>query len=155
VRPGVLKGDIVKRSLITFMILGLMAGSVATTQAEAPDRVERTVEGSYGPYPAPVTGCNSPLGRFACLIIQTRPTEAFFTAKVTDAHGQPVFVEVRSGGGVVAIFCGETTEPIGPFEPGTSLEFHVGLNNWLVTLDCPANRIKTNGTIRVTLSNLR
>ena len=144
-----------RRFLIVFMILGLMAGSVATAGArENTTRVERTVKGSYGPYPAPVIGCNSPMGPWACLSIETHPTEAFFTAKVTDAHGQPVFVEVKSGGGIVARFCGETTHPIA-FKGGSSLQFHVGLNNWLVSTDCPTQRVKTTGTISVTLSNLR
>lgn len=142
-----------KRFLILVMVLCLVAGSVATAQAKKikkPSRVERTVEGTYGPYPAPVTGCNEPLGSWACLNIATGPEERFFTAKVTDAHGQPVFVEVK--GGTQAAFCGETTSPI-EFQPGSSLQFHVGLNNWLVSLHCPANRIKTTGTISVTLSN--
>jgi hypothetical protein len=149
----------VKRFLITFLILGLALGSVATAEAKKrkPGRVERTVTGSYDLYPAPVTGCNEPLGSWACLKIESRSTEAFFTATVTDAHGQPVFVEVLSGGEDVATFCGATTKPVA-FKRGSLLEFHVGLNNWpprLVSLDCPANRIKTYGTIRVTLSNLR
>ena len=143
-----------KRFLILFMILGLIAGSVATAEAkkgQKSTRTERTVGGSYGPYPAPVTGCNSPLGKWACMNIQTRATERFFTAKVTDAHGLPVFVEVY-GGGVVARFCGETREPVS-FPAGSELQFHIGLNNWLVSPDCPAHRVKSTGTISVTLSS--
>ncbi len=146
-----------KRFLIVIMVAGLFAGSVATAEAKkAPrKRVERTVEGSYGPYPAPITGCNEPLGAWACLTVDTGPREAFFTAKVTDAHGQPVFVEVLGTGGPREVFCGETAEPIA-ISPGTSLQFHIGLNNWPghTGLDCPAYRIKTTGTISVTLSNL-
>lgn len=146
-----------KRFLILFMALGLIAGSVATAEAKGkkrPTRVERTVEGNYGPYPAPVTGCNGVLHTFACLIVETRPTEAFFTAKVTDTHRQPVFVEVRSfpGGGVVATFCGETQKPIA-ITGGSSLEFYLGLNNGHPSQDCPTHRVKTTGTISVTLSN--
>src|SRR5688500_6224919 len=117
-----------KRSLILFMILGLIVGSVATAEAKGtkqPTRVERTVEGNYGPYPASVTGCNEPLGKFYCLAVETRSEESFFTAKVTDAHGQPVFFYV---GGVRgrsrAAFCGETTEPI-RITPGVELHFNV------------------------------
>lgn len=50
-----------KRFVIMFMVLGLVAGSVATVEAKGKKRdirIERTVEGSYGPYPAPITGCN-------------------------------------------------------------------------------------------------
>jgi hypothetical protein len=141
-----------RRFLIGFLILGLMAGSVGTAEA-AKRRRARTVVASYGPYPGPVTGCNSPLGSFACLIIQTRTTEGFFTAKVSDAHGQPVFVEVYSGPQNVARFCGETTGPI-RFQPGARLYFYVALPVWGVQLACPAHSIKTTGTLRVTLSNL-
>ena len=144
-----------KRVLIMIMVLGLIAGSVSTAGAtKRPRRAERTVEGTYTVYPAPVTGCNSPLGTWACLIVDASPTEAFFTAKVADAHGRPVYVEVRSRGGVVATFCGETTRPI-PFYPGSSLEFDIGLSRYVVSGECPVNMLKTTGTISVTLSNLR
>lgn len=83
-----------KRTLVTLLGLALVVGSVATADAKA-KRVERTVSGTYGPYPAPVTGCSEPLGGWACLVVETRSTERFFTATITDAHGQPVFVEVR------------------------------------------------------------
>lgn len=143
-----------KRILIVFMTLGLLVGAVATAEAKKEKRrIERTVEASYGPYPAPATGCNEPLGAWACASISTRENEAFFTAKVTDAHGLPVFVEVRDGMGSYAFFCGETTDPIA-FEPGATLQFHVALNNWLVSTHCPAHRVKTTGTISVTLSNM-
>ena len=148
-----------KRFLIMFMVLGLMAGSVATAEAakkaKKPIRVERTVEGSYAPYPAPVTGCNGVLEPFACLVVPVRASESFFTAKVTDVHGQPVFVQVKSGTHTVGVFCGETQKPIS-FGAGSDLEFLLGLPKWPgeMHLDCPANRLKTTGTISVTLSNL-
>jgi hypothetical protein len=143
------------------MVLGLIAGSVATADAKgkkgAATRVERTVEGSYGPYPSPVTGCNEPLGKFYCLAVETRSDESFFTAKVTDVHGQPVFVWVGGAGrgNSPATFCGETTEPIW-FPPGAELRFYVAepaANLFDPALDCPTNRVKTTGTISVTLSN--
>jgi hypothetical protein len=118
-------------------------------------RTERTVEGEYGPFPAPVTGCNGVLDPFACLIVQTRSSESYFTAKVTDVHGQPVFVQVKSGGSqTIATFCGETEHPI-PFNRGASLEFMLVLPKWPgeMHLDCPASRVKTTGTISVTLTN--
>lgn len=144
-----------KRLLLVFMVIGLIVGSVATAEAEGKKRaarVERTVEGSYGPpYLAPVTGCKSLMGPWACLIVETRPTEAFFTAEVTDAHGQPVFVAVVSQFRTLATFCGETTRPI-RFNPGAGLEFRVGGDS--AQLECPVNSVKTTGTIGVTLSNL-
>lgn len=154
-----------KRFLILFMILGLTIGSLATAEAKKIKRVERTVEGHYRALPEPVTGCNGLLGNgsFGCVVIDARPTEAFFTAKVTDAHGQPVFVQVvTERDGTVGTFCGETTRPVF-FEAGSSLQFvieptpyfwsHWGAG-WLGPLDCPY-RMKTSGSISVTLSNLR
>ena len=137
-----------KRFLILLMIFGVLVGSVATAEAESG---QRTVEASYGPYPAPGTGCNSVGDSFACLILPTRASESFFTAKVTDLHGQPVFVQVKSAGRTWA-FCGETTEPIA-FKSGSDLHFFLALPNWPleIHLECPANRIKTTGTISVTL----
>ena len=156
----------IKRLLILFMVLGLVAGSVATAEAKRtrkPTRIERTIEGSYGALPEPVTGCNEELGSFACIVVGTRPGEAFFTAKATDAHGRPVFVRVVGNGGYKAIgsFCGETTRPIS-FDPGSSLEFRIEAMpnfwsnwgvDWLGPRDC-LYRLKTFGTISVTLSNL-
>lgn len=145
-----------KKFLIVLMVIGLIAGSVSTAQAtrkpKSPAPHERTVVGSYGPLPAPVTGCNEALGSWACVTIPTRTNEAFFTAKVTDAHGLPVYVEVHGANGSQA-FCGETTHPIS-FPAGSTLRFHVALNNWLVSTHCPAHRVKTTGTITVTLSNV-
>src|SRR5688572_27708577 len=119
-----------KRSLILLMVLGLVAGTVATAEAakktKRPIRVERTVEGNYGAFPAPVTGCNSVWDKFYCLAVQTRTTESFFTAKVTDVHGKPVFVQVEAGGSPLGTFCGETPRPI-RFPGGSELRFYVGL----------------------------
>lgn len=118
-------------------------------------RTERTVQGEYGPFPAPVTGCNGVLDPFACLVVGTGMKEHFFTAKVTDLHGQPVFVQVKSGGShTVAVFCGETDHPI-RFPQGSTLEFMLAIPKWPgeMHLDCPASRVKTTGKISVTLSN--
>ena len=150
-----------KRFLILFMVVGLISGSIATAEAKRKkaSRVERTVEGNYGALPEPLTGCNADTGSLACMVVDARPTERFFTAKVNDAHGQPVFVQVV--GGVNATFCGETTRPIS-FDPGSTLEFRIEPmpyffsnwgTGWVGPLDCPY-RIKTTGTITVTLSNL-
>ena len=144
-----------KRFVIVAVALGLTVGSLATAEAKMaqPARVERTVEASYGPpYLPPVTGCHSLLGPWACLVVATRPTEEFFTAEVTDAHGRPVFVSVISDYRTIATFCGETRRPI-PFNPGSDVQFRIGID-WPGQLDCPANRVKTIGTISVTLSNL-
>ena len=154
-----------KRLLVVFLIAGLFAGSLATAEAKRKKvrRVERSVEGNYDAPPEAFTGCNADRGSFACVIVDARPREAFFTAKVKDAHGQPVFVQVvDEGGGSIGTFCGETTGPVS-FDAGSRLEFliepapyffsHWG-TGWLGPLDCP-HRIQTSGSISVTLSNVR
>lgn len=146
-----------KRLLIMFITMVMAVGAVATAEAKQPQRTERTVQGTYGAYPTPVTGCNEPEGKWACLSVPTRSTERFFTAKVTDTHGQPVYVEVGQGTGERIVFCGETKEPIA-IRPGAELSFSIGLT-WphppalQEQVKCTANRVKTTGTIKVTLSN--
>ena len=142
-----------KRFLTGLMMIGLIAGPVATARAEQTDRtkVQRTVVGSYRAYPAPVTGCNSALGAWACMSVRTRSTERFVTVKVTDAHGLPVYFTVF-GGGVVRGFCGETKRPV-PIS-ARYLEIEVGVSRWVAQTACPLSSVKTTGTITVTLSNL-
>ena len=156
-----------KRFVVLFMVLGLMAGSVATAEAKKKKkkvrpverRVERTVTGNYeSPFVSNVTGCN-PAGRqWGCLSIAAEGKESFLTAKVSDAHGLPVQVDVyaeRQGrnNDLLGSFCGETTSPIA-FPRGTKLHVWVGLAwiNDYVHPDCPA--YPSTGTISVTLSNL-
>lgn len=145
-----------KRSVVMLVGVAMLAASLGTAEAKQPPRSKRTVQGSYNPYPAPVTGCNEPLGPWSCLTVQTRSTEEFFTAAVADTHGQPVAFDVytRLGTGhfqYLASFCGKTTQPIA-FTRGWTLDFEVGLSN-IPTLTCAERRVKTTGTITVTLSN--
>ena len=157
-----------KRFLILVMILGLVVGSVATAEAaqktKTPARAERTVEGHYSTYPMPGSGppprvdgwpatCDSLVEAYECFIVETRPTEASFTAKVTDAHGQPVFVRVEAlGFGLVGRFCGETSQPL-RIERGAELHFYLGASALMENVECPGHSVKTSGTITVTLSN--
>lgn len=139
------------RYLFRIVVLAMLAVTIESPAvAGASGSDERTVQGSYGPYPAPVTGCNEPLGSYACLSVETLPNEGSFTATVTDTHGQPVFVEVWNEGVMAAAFCGQTAGPVA-VEPASSLEFHVGLETWGTPAECPAHRVKTSGTISVTL----
>jgi hypothetical protein len=158
-----------KRFLILFMVFGLMAGSVMTAEAKRTSvRVERTVEGSYDtqfvPFSGLVTHSCAQDGAIGCVIIQTRAREGFFTARVTDAHGQPVLVKVsgRDPNGepdvwfLYGSFCGETEQPIS-FERGYELAFDVGYF-WPTSLptslaSCPP-MFGTTGTVSITLSNL-
>lgn len=143
-----------KRFLVGCMAVGLAAGFVATADATQPrqKKIQRTVVGKYLPYPAPVTGCNSPLGTYACLIVSPRTTERFATVKVTDTHGRPVYFEVAYAG-TRAGFCGEMRRPIRVYQ-GYDMEIDVGLPRWGIQTDCPTSSVKTAGTVRVTLSNV-
>ena len=152
-----------KRSLVLLMILGLIAGSVATAEAKKrPRRVERTVEAGYtqGSYPLDDPYCWRPGG--SCVRIEPRKGESFFTATAVDAHGLPVLVSAwgpETGQGTQRFyygsFCGETDEPIA-FLPGFDVDLRVELPGGnlspSVVADCPMSG--TTGTISVTLSNL-
>lgn len=155
-----------KRSLIVLMVLGLLAGSVATAEAKnPPKRVERTVEGIYDtqfvPFGGLVTHTCANTDAKGCVVIDTRGDEAYFTARAVDAHGQPVLVTVTDIGNkwgptrTYGTFCGETEEPI-VFDRGEGLKFWAGYwdpylpTNWA---SCPPG-FGTTGTISVTLSNL-
>lgn len=143
-----------KRLLIMFITMAMTLGGVATAEATQPQRSERTVQGSYGPNPAPVTGCNEVLGPWACMIVRTKPMERFVSVKVTDTHGLPVyFLLSNPGAGFWKGFCGETKGPVA--FPGHYLEIEVGVSRGVAQTDCPASSVKTSGTIRVTLSNQR
>ena len=153
----------VKRFLILLMVLGLIAGSVATAEAKRtkkPTRIERTFTGGYKtPFVPLNAGCSRTGGR-GCVTVNTRSTESFFTARVTDTLGLPIFVQVwedTDGWGEEDVlhgtFCGETTEPI-YFPPGTELHFWVGFTYSFAPYEsCPGGLNATTGTITVTLSN--
>ena len=154
-----------KRFLILFMIVGLVGGSVATAEAkkrQKSTRTERTVEGSYATQFVPFNVYCYEHGGVGCVEIKTRKNEAFLTAKVVDAHGQPVLVQVWGwvdgprpqtyyGG-----FCGETDEPIA-FDRGADVYLLVG-GQTHYDLPTPGASCSpgfgTTGTISVTLSNL-
>ena len=156
-----------RRFLLLFTVLGLVLGSVVTAEAaqKRPKRFERTVQGSYDtqfvPYGGLVTGTCDETHAIGCVTIDVRPAERYFTANVTDAHGQPVLVTAFSRGTATGsgmtygTFCGKTEEPI-RFYPGAGLRFSVGYwDPGLPTAwaSCPPG-FGTTGTVSVTLSNL-
>lgn len=142
------------RLLTAVVALGLMVGAAGSAEAK-PARSVRTIHATYGPYPAPVTGCNEPLGPWACLIVQARPSERFVTIKVTDTHGLPVYFSVfNPATGFVAGFCGETGKPLS-LDKRRYMEIEVGVSRGVVQTTCPGSSVKTTGTIKVRLSNQR
>ena len=145
----------IRTLLIATLAAALLGLAAPSSPAEAAtEKVQRTVVGRYGAYPSPVTGCNEPLGPWACMIVRARPTERFATVKVTDTHGQPVYFSVLDPGtGLWAEFCGETGRPIS-LGKSRYLEIEVGVSRMVVQTKCPASSVKTTGTIKVTLSDL-
>ena len=158
-----------KRFLISFVILGLMAGSVAAAEAEESNGGERAVEASYyGPQLLYHFRSCAPSGGAGCVTLETRANERSLTAHAVDAHGQPVSVWVvdasqdrdpRHGASAVyGTFCGKTTEPI-RFDPDTTLELWIGGEWWptwwiVPKVDCSPG-LATTGTVQVTLSGGR
>ncbi len=149
-----------KRFATLVLISAMTVGVTATAQAEktAQERVERTVHGSYKtPFMPFSGGCPDSGG---CVRISTGARESYFTAKVTDTHGLPVFVQVwaETDGDVMmdelfGTFCGKTTKPI-RFRPGIELYFWVGFTFSNSNYEsCPGGTIATSGTVSVTLSN--
>ena len=132
-----------KRLLILSLVLGLIAGSLATAEAKKTNRkrVQRTVKGSYSSQFVPMSGlvrpvCDGQEEGNGCVAIQTRAKESSFTANVTDTHGRPVYVKVHGptppdddpafeSNLVYGSFCGETQRPIS-FDPGVDLYFFIG-----------------------------
>ena len=144
-----------RRVLTAAVALGLVVGTLGSAEAKPSARSERTVQGSYGPYPAPVTACNDVFGPWACMIVTARPTERFVKVKVADTHGLPVYFSLFSPGtGFHAGFCGETKMPVALGDT-RYLEIEVGVSRGVAQTVCPASSVKTTGTIRVTLSNQR
>lgn len=141
-----------KQFLIMFMVLGLVAGSATTVSArKTPQRDERNVESTYD--------CNM-LGVWPLICggqhieVDTRPTESFLFAELTDDSGRPVAVDVykrKPGNRRVGRFCGETAEAIA-FPPGTDLTLVIGLGP--PPPSCLLGTLPTSGTVTVTLSNL-
>jgi hypothetical protein len=153
-----------KRFLIMFIVLGLIVASVATANAKKrPARAERSLQGSYNtqfvPFSSLVRHTCTRSGAGGCVTVQTRSRESSLTAKVSDAHGQPVLVTVTGPGSNTqwieyGTFCGETDQPIS-FDPGVELAFHIGYwDPYLPTpwADCPPG-FGTTGKINVTLTN--
>lgn len=133
---------------------------VPAHSATADAGAKRTVEGRYDTPFVPFTGGCPQSG--GCVSIPTKGTESKFTAKVTDVHGLPVFVQVTASTNadgtepVLFTFCGETTKPVG-FPPGSELHFWVGYHPLSGSSydSCPSaggGLIVTTGTVSVTLS---
>jgi hypothetical protein len=148
-----------RRSIVVMMVIGLLAGMVAAAPAEAKKRkVTRKAQGTYQA-PATVVGNCTQTDGIGCMTIPAGPKERYITATVTDAHGQPVVIEVTADldGDIqtetsYGSFCGTTEDPI-KIEPGVSLVFWVGRADNAAAEACLPG-VATSGTLDVTFSNL-
>ena len=155
-----------RKSLVMLLILGLIAGALATPatagkkkkKKAAPTKVERTAQGTYIA-PATVVGNCTQTDGIGCMTIASGAGEKYITAKVTDAHGQPVAISVAADldGDIqtettYGTFCGSTTEPIAVDE-GVDLVFWVGRAIDAANTGC-APGLATQGTLDVTFSNM-
>ncbi len=143
--------------------MGLIFGMVATAEAGKKKKkkvvkIEREAQGTYAA-PATLVGNCTQTDGVGCMTIAAGPEELFLTAKVTDAHGQPVSISVEAdldGDSTTETtygsFCGETTEPI-QIDPGASVIFWVGRADVAVVDGC-APGTATQGTLDVVFSNM-
>ncbi|MDQ3940212.1 MAG: hypothetical protein M3238_02550 [Actinomycetota bacterium] len=147
-----------KRSVVTLLVLGLLAGMMVASPAEAAKKKKKTrkVQGSYAA-PATIVGACSQTDGVGCMAIVSGPKETSLTAKVTDQHGQPVSISVEadldgdsSTETSYGSFCGETEEPI-QIDPGVELIFWVGRAD-VALLDACAPGAATQGTMDVIFS---
>lgn len=150
-----------KRAISVLVMVGLLVGSVAIA-ADAkrkPKKVSREAQGSYQA-PATVVGNCTQTDGIGCMTFATGPKESYVTAKATDAHGQPVLINVAadldgdsSSETDYGTFCGETTEAI-KIEPGAEVIFWVApLTAAPGLADCHPG-LATQGTLDVVFSNL-
>ena len=159
-----------KRFMIMFMVLGLIAGSIATAEAakkrkpKQPVRIERVVDLEYS---APGIGVTTPAASggacpFAdpttqqCIEIPLQPGETWIKVELTDATGLPPIGYISQGdtdgdgiGNLYGDFCGghEEAIPMESLNP-VRISFYNGVNP-----EC-APSAATTGTIKVTLSNM-
>src|ERR671921_464525 len=94
-----------KKGLSVGLMIALLVGSLAVPaeagkkkkkkRAPAPVKVERTVAGNYVA-PALGAGLCTQTDGVGCMEIPSGPDEMYLTAKVTDSHGQPVFISIQA-----------------------------------------------------------
>ena len=150
-----------KKTLVLFLVLGLIFGAVATAEAgKKKKKVTREVEGSYDAPPLILAGTCAQSGAIGCVSFPTGPGEKYLTASVTDTHGQPVYVSVQAqmdpastgDDTVFGTFCGETSEAI-EVPSGVELHLWVGVSPDPGIAGCVPGQA-TSGTVSATLSNL-
>ena len=148
-------------ALSAVLVLGVFGAPAAEAGKKKKKRVEREAQGTYAA-PATIVGNCTQTDGIGCMTIATGGSEAYLTAKVTDATGQPVLIQVSAdldgdmrSETTYGTFCGETEEPIA-IDPGAEIIF------WVSPITATAGRATegcvpgqgTEGTLDVTFSNL-
>ena len=151
-----------RKSVVTLLVLGLLFGSlVGAADAKKKKKVTKVTREVQGTYQAPAgaAGLCGQTDAVGCVAIVSGATEKYVTAKVTDAHGQPVAVAVKadlddngSTETLYGTFCGETTEPIA-IQPGAEIIFWVGITPDTATIGCAPGEA-TTGTVDTVFSNM-
>jgi hypothetical protein len=154
-----------KKSIVALLVLGLIFGSLVGSaeakkkkKTKAPVKVTREVQGTYVAPGGAAGNCTQTDG-VGCMTIPSGAGEQYLSAKVTDAHGQPVAVAIKAdldGNGstetLYGTFCGETAEPI-QIQEGVEIIFWVGITPDTAPIGCAPGEA-TNGTLDVTYSNM-
>jgi hypothetical protein len=149
-----------KRFIVLVAVLGLIVGSVSTSEAakkKKPKKTTRTATGGYdAPTPVVVGGC-AQTGAVGCVTIPSGPGERYVTVTVTDATGTAVPVSVQAdldgnsqSDTTYGSFCGKTSEPL-LVDESVTLQFWIGITPGSATLGCAG--FATQGTVDVTFSN--
>lgn len=150
-----------RRSLVLLMVIGLIAGSVATAEAgkrkKKPVKVSREAESIYDTpaigHPDVVVGCSGSAG---CAVFALGANENFITLEAVDSTGLPVYGSASQDldgdglGDEGFSFCGKTTEPM-PITPGVELNIFISAAGG-INPPCPG--AATTGTVKAVISNL-
>jgi coenzyme F420-reducing hydrogenase gamma subunit len=151
-----------KRFVVLLMIVGLVAGSVATAEAAKKKKikkVERVVEGAYDAPSLIAVGTCAQTGAIGCVSMISAANEVYVSAEVTDQTGQPVYVSIQGDANGdnqddinYGTFCGATDAPIA-IDAGVELHFWVGVTPDPGIAGCVPGAA-TTGTLKATFSNL-
>ena len=155
-----------KKSVITVLMLGLIAGMMVAAPAEAAKKkkkkVTRTVEAAYQcPCGVKVLG-NGPgfitAGQeLGGAVIPTSMNDRYVSIKIDDQSGQNVFARLSQGdtdgdgfSDIVADVCTETSEPVA-LPGGSELQIFIYSGNCGME---PTPSIALGGTVTATFSNM-
>ena len=144
-----------KRFLIMFMVLGLVAGSIATAEAGKKKKKKapyvRVVEGTYA-NPAPgIGGVVTLNGAGGTLDVPTAANEYYMSVEITDDSGQATYFSIAEDSTFAGGGCTKTETPF-QINPGGAYSITVTIGPGLDDPTCAG--VATSGTIKVTLTEV-